>query len=144
MVASGLTERVVNDKVMKEPFPLDLGHNKFAFFFFFAICHISISSKMTRATFSFQTLSFYFHPCGKIPPPVIMVQHVSFRYSENTVRRSNKQYNILHLFVASFSGLRFSHFLLYSHTFIRTWSLELTWTHGWPLWGPMGRASLLC
>lgn len=32
MVASGLTERVVNDKVMKEPFPLDLRHNKFAFF----------------------------------------------------------------------------------------------------------------
>uniref|UniRef100_A0A9J7ZBS6 ATP-binding cassette, sub-family F (GCN20), member 2a n=1 Tax=Cyprinus carpio carpio TaxID=630221 RepID=A0A9J7ZBS6_CYPCA len=44
MVASGLTERVVNDK----------------------------------------TLSFYFHPCGKIPPPVIMVQHVSFKYSDNT------------------------------------------------------------
>uniref|UniRef100_A0A8C9S9S6 ATP-binding cassette sub-family F member 2 n=1 Tax=Scleropages formosus TaxID=113540 RepID=A0A8C9S9S6_SCLFO len=45
MVASGLTERVVNDK----------------------------------------TLSFYFPPCGKIPPPVIMVQNVSFRYSDNTV-----------------------------------------------------------
>ncbi|MFT7813805.1 ATP-binding cassette sub-family F member 2 [Arapaima gigas] len=42
MVASGLTERVVNDK----------------------------------------TLSFYFSPCGKIPPPVIMVQNVSFRYSD--------------------------------------------------------------
>uniref|UniRef100_A0A3B4U441 ATP-binding cassette, sub-family F (GCN20), member 2b n=1 Tax=Seriola dumerili TaxID=41447 RepID=A0A3B4U441_SERDU len=44
MVASGLTERVVNDK----------------------------------------TLSFYFPPCGKIPPPVIMVQNVSFKYSDNT------------------------------------------------------------
>ncbi|MGH0135820.1 UNVERIFIED_CONTAM: hypothetical protein FKN15_030470 [Acipenser sinensis] len=43
MVASGLTERVVNDK----------------------------------------TLSFNFHPCGKIPPPVIMVQNVSFRYSDD-------------------------------------------------------------
>lgn len=32
-----------------------------------------------------QTLSFYFHSCGKIPPPVIMVQNVSFRYSDNTV-----------------------------------------------------------
>uniref|UniRef100_A0A8D0H6V3 ATP binding cassette subfamily F member 2 n=1 Tax=Sphenodon punctatus TaxID=8508 RepID=A0A8D0H6V3_SPHPU len=42
MMASGLTERVVNDK----------------------------------------TLSFYFPPCGKIPPPVIMVQNVSFRYSK--------------------------------------------------------------
>lgn len=32
-----------------------------------------------------QTLSFYFPPCGKIPPPVIMVQNVSFKYSDNTV-----------------------------------------------------------
>uniref|UniRef100_A0A8C4EIY6 ATP binding cassette subfamily F member 2 n=1 Tax=Dicentrarchus labrax TaxID=13489 RepID=A0A8C4EIY6_DICLA len=30
------------------------------------------------------TLSFYFPPCGKIPPPVIMVQNVSFKYSDNT------------------------------------------------------------
>uniref|UniRef100_A0AAV2L4C9 ATP-binding cassette sub-family F member 2 n=1 Tax=Knipowitschia caucasica TaxID=637954 RepID=A0AAV2L4C9_KNICA len=44
MVASGLTEKVVNDK----------------------------------------TLSFCFPPCGKIPPPVIMVQNVSFKYSDNT------------------------------------------------------------
>uniref|UniRef100_A0AAQ4R626 ATP-binding cassette, sub-family F (GCN20), member 2b n=1 Tax=Gasterosteus aculeatus aculeatus TaxID=481459 RepID=A0AAQ4R626_GASAC len=29
------------------------------------------------------TLSFSFHPCGKIPPPVIMVQNVSFKYSDN-------------------------------------------------------------
>lgn len=31
-----------------------------------------------------KTLSFYFPSCGTIPPPVIMVQHVSFRYSEDT------------------------------------------------------------
>uniref|UniRef100_A0A8D2JBA2 ABC transporter domain-containing protein n=1 Tax=Varanus komodoensis TaxID=61221 RepID=A0A8D2JBA2_VARKO len=43
MMASGLTERVINDK----------------------------------------TLSFYFPSCGKIPPPVIMVQNVSFRYSKD-------------------------------------------------------------
>lgn len=36
----------------------------------------------------FQTLSFYFPPCGKIPPPVIMVQNVSFKYSDNTVSRN--------------------------------------------------------
>ncbi|CDQ61720.1 unnamed protein product [Oncorhynchus mykiss] len=29
------------------------------------------------------TLSFYFPSCGKIPPPVIMVQNVSFKYSDN-------------------------------------------------------------
>uniref|UniRef100_A0A8C5SAG0 ATP binding cassette subfamily F member 2 n=1 Tax=Laticauda laticaudata TaxID=8630 RepID=A0A8C5SAG0_LATLA len=43
MMASGLTERVINDK----------------------------------------TLSFYFPSCGKIPPPVIMVQNVSFRYNKD-------------------------------------------------------------
>lgn len=42
MVASGLTEKVVTDKV----------------------------------------LNFYFPSCGKIPPPVIMVQNVSFRYTD--------------------------------------------------------------
>lgn len=31
-----------------------------------------------------KTLSFYFPSCGNIPPPVIMVQHVSFRYNEKT------------------------------------------------------------
>uniref|UniRef100_A0A8C8EXC0 ABC transporter domain-containing protein n=1 Tax=Oncorhynchus tshawytscha TaxID=74940 RepID=A0A8C8EXC0_ONCTS len=30
-----------------------------------------------------KTLSFYFPSCGKIPPPVIMVQNVSFKYSDN-------------------------------------------------------------
>ncbi|GAB6027165.1 ATP-binding cassette sub- F member 2 [Chamberlinius hualienensis] len=42
MVAGGLTERVITDKVVQ----------------------------------------FYFPECGKIPPPVIMVQNVSFKYSE--------------------------------------------------------------
>ena len=32
-----------------------------------------------------QTVSLYFPSCGKIPPPVIMVQHVSFRYDEDKV-----------------------------------------------------------
>lgn len=33
----------------------------------------------------FQTLSFYFPSCGTLPPPVIMVQNVSFRYNETKV-----------------------------------------------------------
>lgn len=44
MVASGLTEKVTNDKI----------------------------------------LNFYFPSCGTIPPPVIMVQNVSFRYNDTT------------------------------------------------------------
>lgn len=35
--------------------------------------------------FCMQTLSFYFPSCGKIPPPVIMVQNVSFKYSKDGV-----------------------------------------------------------
>lgn len=42
MVAQGLTEKVVSDKI----------------------------------------LNFYFPSCGKIPPPVIMVQNVSFKYTD--------------------------------------------------------------
>lgn len=34
---------------------------------------------------SFQVKQFYFFDAGDIPPPVIMVQHVSFRYSDDTV-----------------------------------------------------------
>ncbi|ESO10220.1 hypothetical protein HELRODRAFT_190415 [Helobdella robusta] len=30
-----------------------------------------------------KTLSFYFMDCGQIPPPVIQVQHVSFRYKDD-------------------------------------------------------------
>ncbi|XP_017777708.1 PREDICTED: ATP-binding cassette sub-family F member 2 [Nicrophorus vespilloides] len=44
MVAQGLTEKVVSDKI----------------------------------------LNFYFPSCGKVPPPVIMVQNVSFRYNDDT------------------------------------------------------------
>ena len=34
----------------------------------------------------FQTVEFYFPDCGPIPPPVIMVQNVSFRYADDKVR----------------------------------------------------------
>ena len=33
----------------------------------------------------FQTLSFYFLDCGEIPPPVVQVQNVSFRYKDGDV-----------------------------------------------------------
>jgi len=36
-----------------------------------------------------QTLMFYFYECGKVPPPVIMVQNVDFRYSEDKVCMSH-------------------------------------------------------
>lgn len=40
---------------------------------------------LTRDVLCLQTLSFYFPPCGKIPPPVIMVQNVSFKYTKDGV-----------------------------------------------------------
>merc|ERR1711962_115012 len=39
-----------------------------------------LTEKVTRD----KTLSFYFFGCGAIPPPVIMVQNVSFRYNDVT------------------------------------------------------------
>uniref|UniRef100_A0A8C2D6R2 ATP-binding cassette, sub-family F (GCN20), member 2b n=1 Tax=Cyprinus carpio TaxID=7962 RepID=A0A8C2D6R2_CYPCA len=44
-----------------------------------------VASGLTARVVNDKTLSFYFPPCGKIPPPVIMVQNVSFRYSSDTL-----------------------------------------------------------
>lgn len=43
-----------------------------------------VASGLTEKATADKTLSFYFPDCGKIPPPVIMVQNVSFRYNETT------------------------------------------------------------
>ncbi|XP_068228981.1 LOW QUALITY PROTEIN: ATP-binding cassette sub-family F member 2 [Palaemon carinicauda] len=43
-----------------------------------------VAGGLTEKVSRDKSLSFYFQDCGKIPPPVIMVQNVSFRYSENT------------------------------------------------------------
>ncbi|XP_056410102.1 ATP-binding cassette sub-family F member 2 [Hyla sarda] len=40
-----------------------------------------MSSGLTERVVNDKTLSFCFPSCGKIPPPVIMVQNVSFRYT---------------------------------------------------------------
>lgn len=41
-----------------------------------------VDGGLTEKVTADKTLSFYFMSCGPIPPPVIMVQHVSYRYSE--------------------------------------------------------------
>merc|ERR1712025_1249349 len=43
-----------------------------------------VAGGLTEKVKSDRTLSFYFYSCGTIPPPVIMVQNVSFRYNEQT------------------------------------------------------------
>jgi len=43
-----------------------------------------VSAGLTDRVVADKNVSFYFPACGKIPPPVIMVQNVSFRYNENT------------------------------------------------------------
>lgn len=88
----------------------------------------------------FQTLSFYFPPCGKIPPPVIMVQNVSFKYNENTVSIVNMK--ILHIF--NFDDETYDCFDSCSHTYIKILSLVLTWILEWLWWDPMVQENPHC
>merc|ERR1712045_689826 len=43
-----------------------------------------VAEGLTEKVASQHSVSFYFLSCGEIPPPVIMVENVSFRYNENT------------------------------------------------------------
>lgn len=43
-----------------------------------------VAGGLTEKVSRDRCLTFYFPDCGTIPPPVIMVQNVSFRYSDNT------------------------------------------------------------
>jgi len=43
-----------------------------------------VAGGLTDRVVSDKTVSFFFPSCGGIPPPVIMVQNVSFRYSDKT------------------------------------------------------------
>lgn len=41
-----------------------------------------VAQGLTEKVISDKIVNFYFPSCGTIPPPVIMVQNVSFRYSD--------------------------------------------------------------
>merc|ERR1719365_112127 len=43
-----------------------------------------VAGGLTEKVASQHSVSFYFYSCGELPPPVIMIENVSFRYSENT------------------------------------------------------------
>merc|ERR1711953_1463601 len=43
-----------------------------------------VAEGLTEKVTTERSHSFYFYSCGKIPPPVIMVQNVSFRYNDST------------------------------------------------------------
>ena len=43
-----------------------------------------VAGGLTDKVVTDKTVTFYFPSCGNIPPPVIMVQNVSFRYKDNT------------------------------------------------------------
>merc|ERR1712226_1236103 len=43
-----------------------------------------VAEGLTDKVATEKSLSFYFYSCGTIPPPVIMVQNVSFRYNDST------------------------------------------------------------
>lgn len=42
-----------------------------------------VASGLTEKVTTDKVLNFYFPSCGTIPPPVIMVQNVSFRYTDS-------------------------------------------------------------
>lgn len=42
-----------------------------------------VDGGLTERVGADKTMSFYFPSCGKIPPPIIMVQHVSFKYADD-------------------------------------------------------------
>ena len=75
MVAEGLTDKVTTDKSVS--------------FYFFrydiipsCFYEYSYKARFINTIFNFQINKFC--SCGTIPPPVIMVQKVSFRYSDTT------------------------------------------------------------
>jgi len=43
-----------------------------------------VAEGLTEKVTGDRSVSFCFYDCGKVPPPVIMVQNVSFRYTEDT------------------------------------------------------------
>merc|ERR1712130_776456 len=45
---------------------------------------MGVAEGLTEKVTTDRSVSFCFYSCGKIPPPVIMVQNVSFRYNEDT------------------------------------------------------------
>ena len=69
-----------------------------------------------------------------------MVQNVSFKYSDNTVSTLpiTAWTQLSPVVSQSHSSVDVS----CSRTFIKTWSLVLTWTPEWLWWGPMGQGSL--
>jgi len=43
-----------------------------------------VAGGLTEKVTSQHSVSFYFYSCGELPPPVIMIENVSFRYSDST------------------------------------------------------------
>lgn len=43
-----------------------------------------VNAGLTEKVTADKLVEFYFPPCGKIPPPVLMIQNISFRYSEKS------------------------------------------------------------
>lgn len=43
-----------------------------------------VNAGLTEKVTADKSVEFYFPACGNIPPPVLMIQNISFRYNENT------------------------------------------------------------
>lgn len=71
--------------------------------------HFIILTILDYVCMYLQTLSFYFPSCDPLPPPVIMVQNVAFRYNESKVLLLGTVYKVFF----SFTNIINSKFILF-------------------------------
>ena len=89
MVEGGLTEKVSTDKVGKRHsvfFATAIWAGSLLYFCLCKNCIFVIDLCIHRESLLLQFVTFYFPDCGKIPPPVISVQNVSFQYNPDKVQ----------------------------------------------------------
>ena len=53
-----------------------------------------VAGGLTEKVGKDRTLSFYFPPCEKLPPPVLMVQHVGFKYPDGSEIYKNLDFGV--------------------------------------------------
>lgn len=53
-----------------------------------------MASGLIERAVTYKTLSLHFPPCGQIPPPIIMVQNMSFKYTNRPCAYNNLEFGI--------------------------------------------------
>ena len=127
MVDGGLTDKVVKDKVGGPVVQMFMFRNVLTCIsnlinqLLFSMCVVAnrfVMSCILISVFLFQNLAFCFPDCGTIPPPVIMVQNVSFRYAEGKVSAIYIGFIVLPRGRFTLSQYLCTHFKRSSHVFV--------------------------